>query len=251
MKRALTALSMSFCMYTAIPLPLKAWDEKARPLMLVFFPVVGLFLGLLWYGLAWLGGLFALPKAVFAVVLCLFPYVITGHLHLDGFMDCSDAILSRRSLADKQKILKDPHVGAFAVISLAILFLLSFSFAFSLPETANLKALVFAPMGVRCVSALCVENFLPMNHSQYAQGFDRKNKSVHNGFLSSFLLLALAGAYLTAGPSGLSSALAAAAVCFLSILYARKELSGMSGDVAGYGTVLGEASCLAALLIVI
>ena len=134
MKRALTALAMALSMYTAVPLPLKRWDENSRPLMLVFLPVVGLVLGLLWYGLALLMGVLALPGAVCAALLTLYPYLITGHLHLDGFMDCADAILSRRSLEEKQKILKDPHVGAFAVISLAALFLLGFAIALSAGE---------------------------------------------------------------------------------------------------------------------
>lgn len=251
MKLAVTAFSMALCMYTAIPLPLRGWDERARPLMLVFFPLVGLVVGLLWYGLTLLMGLLKVPNAVFAALLALFPYLITGHLHLDGFMDCSDAIMSRRPLAEKQKILKDPHVGAFAVISLAILFLLTFSFALSLPQGAGLTALIFVPVCVRCVSALCVENLAPLGHSQYAEGFDRSRKAAHNGSLSSFLLLGLGGAFLAGGLAGLLPALGASVLCFLSILYARGQLGGMSGDVAGYGTVLGEAAGLAALLIVI
>lgn len=250
MKLAVTAFSMALCMYTAIPLPLRSWDERARPLMLVFFPLVGLVTGLLWYGLALVMELLRFPSAVFAAALALFPYLITGHLHLDGFMDCSDAILSRRPLADKQRILKDPHVGAFAVISLAALFLLTFSFSFSLPASAELTALIFTPVCVRCVSALCVENLAPLGHSQYAEGFDRSRKAAHNGILSSFLLLGLGGSFLAGGFGGLIPALGASAACFLSIRYASEQLGGMSGDVAGYGTVLGEAAALAALLIV-
>jgi adenosylcobinamide-GDP ribazoletransferase len=249
MKRALTALSMALCMYTALPLPLKRWDEKARPLMLVFLPVVGLVLGLLWYGLALLMGLLALPGAVFAALLALYPYLITGHLHLDGYMDCTDAILSRRSQEEKRRILKDPHVGAFAVISLAALFLLCFAFAFSLPETAELRALIFVPAAVRCVSALCVVNFRPLPGSQYAKGFDRSARLVHTGILGVMLPLSLGAAFLLGGLGAVLPPLTAALACYLGILYARSQLGGMSGDVAGYGTVLGEAAALAAMLI--
>lgn len=249
MKRALTALAMALSMYTAVPLPLKRWDENSRPLMLVFLPVVGLVLGLLWYGLALLMGVLALPGAVCAALLTLYPYLITGHLHLDGFMDCADAILSRRSLEEKQKILKDPHVGAFAVISLAALFLLGFAIALSLPESAELRALIFVPITVRCVSALCVENFCPLSGSQYAEGFDRSAHRAHSGILGVMLPLSLATAFLFGGLGAVLPALAAALACLLGILYARAQLGGMSGDVAGYGTVLGEAAALAAMLI--
>lgn len=249
MKRVLTALSMAFSMFSALPLPLRVWDEKARPLMLVFLPVVGLVLGLLWYGLAQLMRLLVLPGAVFAALLTLYPYLITGHLHLDGYMDCADAILSRRSPEEKRRILKDPHVGAFAVISLAALFLLCFAFAFSLPETAELRALIFVPAAVRCASALCVENFRPLPGSQYAKGFDRSARRVHSGVLGAMLLLSLSAAFLLGGTGAILPLLAAALACLLSILYAKGQLGGMSGDVAGYGTVLGEAAALAAMLL--
>lgn len=52
--------------------------------------------------------------------------IITGMLHLDGFMDVCDAILSRRSKEEKLRILKDSATGAFAVIPLVILFFLQF-----------------------------------------------------------------------------------------------------------------------------
>ena len=58
-------------------------------------------------------------------VLAGWPWLATGFLHLDGFMDSCDAILSRRDLEERRRILKDPHTGSFAVISLVILTILS------------------------------------------------------------------------------------------------------------------------------
>ena len=121
MKRLTTAFFMAWGMFCAIPCPYQRWDERLRPLMLVCFPLLGVLLGGLWSSAAWLiarwGGLGLFGPALLAALPCL----LTGFLHLDGFMDCCDAILSRRPLEERQQILKDSHVGAFAVICVDLL----------------------------------------------------------------------------------------------------------------------------------
>lgn len=251
MKKVFSAFLMALSMYTVFPVPLKKWDEEARPLMLLFLPLTGLLIGALWYGLALIMQMLAFPKALYAAILMIYPYQITGFLHLDGFMDCCDAILSRRTREEKQRILKDPHVGAFAVISLAMLFLLSFACLLSQPETVALEALIFIPASARCISALCVLNLRPMSHSQFAGDFEKRKKRSFSCLVIAFQVILLAGAFVSGGLSAAFSALAASIVCCLGILYARSELGGMSGDVAGYGTVVGEAAALAAMIVFI
>lgn len=251
MKKAFSALGMAFGMYTIIPLPFKKWDKDARSLMLVFLPVVGLVVGALWYGLAGIMRLLDFPVALYAAILTVYPYQITGFIHLDGFMDCSDAILSRRSTEEKQRILKDPHVGAFAVISLAVLFLLCFAFIISQAETEAIETLIFVPACTRCVSALSVLNIKPMAHSQFAGDFGREKKMAYTWILTGLLFLCLAGALAVGGLGTALPTVVAAAGCLVGIFYARSQLGGMSGDVAGYGTVIGEAVGLAAMMIII
>ena len=47
------------------------------------------------------------------------PLLITGGFHVDGFMDTMDAVHSYQPKEKKLEILKDSHIGAFAVIMLA------------------------------------------------------------------------------------------------------------------------------------
>ena len=105
MKRLTTAFFMAWGMFCAIPCPYQRWDERLRPLMLVCFPLLGVLLGGIWSSAAWLiarwGGLGLFGPALLAALPCL----LTGFLHLDGFMDCCDAILSRRPLEERQQIL--------------------------------------------------------------------------------------------------------------------------------------------------
>ncbi|MBR6430626.1 MAG: adenosylcobinamide-GDP ribazoletransferase, partial [Oscillospiraceae bacterium] len=111
MKKVITGFFMSWGMFCAIPCPVKLWDEQARPMMLVCFPILGVLMGAIWTLLGFVlsklqWGLFA------AALMAVAPFLLTGFIHLDGFMDCCDAILSRRDLAERQRIMKDSHTGA-------------------------------------------------------------------------------------------------------------------------------------------
>ena len=64
MKTYLNAFFMCQSMFCAIPAP-QIWDEKAKDKMLLFLPVVGLELGVIWYLLS----LLPLPKLISALVL--------------------------------------------------------------------------------------------------------------------------------------------------------------------------------------
>ena len=54
MKRYLRAYGMCRSMFCAIPSPYQGWEEEARPLMLLFLPLVGLELGIYWALAGWL-----------------------------------------------------------------------------------------------------------------------------------------------------------------------------------------------------
>ena len=85
-------------MFCAIPFPGRLWDEKARGKMLLFLPVVGLEIGLVWAALAWAVRFLKLPALVGGLALCACPFLLTGFIHLDGFMDVTDAVKSWRDL---------------------------------------------------------------------------------------------------------------------------------------------------------
>ena len=107
MKTCFHAFAMAQSMFCYIPSPFRVWDEEARPKMMLFLPVVGLEIGLIWYALAWLCGLLGLPAPITGLVLCAYPYIVTGFLHLDGFMDVVDAVNSWRDLERRRQVLED------------------------------------------------------------------------------------------------------------------------------------------------
>ena len=78
-------------------------------------------------------------------------------------MDCCDAILSRRDLEGRQRILKDSHVGSFAVICLAALFLVQFALFASADLTGRRAGLVLICTVSRLCSALAIFLLPPMD----------------------------------------------------------------------------------------
>ena len=261
------AFFMSLGMFSSIPCPYRPWNEKARHLMLVFLPMVGLVTGLIWYGLYLLADRINIPIQLQTAVLMLYPYLITGFIHLDGFMDTSDAVLSRRPLEEKLRILKDPHAGAFAVISVAVLFIICYGSMSAALEQVHFKqslgisegdpmlALILIPVITRCCSAVAVMAGKPLAHSQYREESDAKKPAAEIIAVCLIGLAAIAGSLLIgAGFYGIEATwsvpvvLAGAVLAYLTALFgAARQLKGVSGDIAGYSLTIAEAFALVML----
>lgn len=228
-------------MFCAIPTPFShVWEDSVRSLMIVMFPFVGTVIGLIWAGAGILTAALSVPVMLAAAIMALIPYLLTGGIHLDGYMDTCDAVFSRRPLEKKREILKDSHVGSFAVVGLAVLMLLAFSAFASVKENINYFALVFICTVSRCCSAIGVSTLRPMGHSEYAGSFQKGISKGNLVVISATLVIALCLSYVVCGISGLVSSLVTAAGYCVFTFYAFKNLDGFSGDVTGFGHTLAE-----------
>lgn len=241
MKTYFHAYAMCQSMFCAIPCPWKVWDPEAKDKMLLFLPLVGLEMGLLWAGLAWLTQLLAVPALFRGLAVSVFPWLVTGFIHLDGFMDVTDAVGSWRSPERRREILKDSHVGSFAVIGIALVLLTQFVLCACVPETGDFRILIFIPALSRCCSALAVTGLPSMQTSQY---FGQKKASGKLWFLGLLLAAILAAGFLLCGRSGFCL-VGCLAGYGLSLRKAYRSLEGMNGDISGYALTLGELSALA------
>ena len=119
------SLLIAFSTYSRIPVPQVEWNEENRRYSMCFFPLVGLVTGLLVWG--WLSLCACLKMGPFlqGAVAALLPLLITGGIHMDGYMDTTDALASWQPQEKRLEILKDSHTGAFAVMGCAGYLLLS------------------------------------------------------------------------------------------------------------------------------
>jgi len=241
MKRLWNAFCMCYSMFTALPCPWRPWDEDARDLMLVCLPIVGALLGLLWAALSTLASMW-LVAPLFAAVTAALPWLLTGFIHLDGYMDTCDAILSWRPLEQRLRILKDVHTGAFAVVGLGLLMLFSYASASALTAD-RLRTLLLIPVVSRCGSAFCVLTLKPIGHSEYAR---TEGKGGQRVAVVAMWAIAMAACWIWLGKPVIALAVETLAYA-LAMLWAYRTLKGVSGDVAGFALTVSECAALMAL----
>jgi len=94
--KMMKGLIMCIQFFTSIPIPYEVpMDRRHINMAIKMFPVLGLLQGFLYGILAYaLIGWTPLSALAIAFIIWLSQVVITGGIHLDGWMDCSDAFFS-------------------------------------------------------------------------------------------------------------------------------------------------------------
>jgi len=239
MKKYFRAFMMSMTMFCAIPMPFHMWNDESRPLMTLFLPFVGTWIGALWALAAYVTGLLGVPALLRAALLCAFPFIVTGGMHLDGFLDVTDAIRSWRDVEERRRILKDPHVGSFAVVDTVLLIMVQYAAFCSLSEDADPLVLILIPTVSRCIAAFCVTALPAIPTSEYSGGYRKGIAASHLIFLAALTVAAALLGFIFLGRYGYVS-VAVTAGYILYMLRAYRSLGGMSGDISGYALTFGE-----------
>lgn len=131
---------------TIIPLPTRREDSPEEiGRSIVYFPLVGLIIGLILAGLNWLLGLF-LPSGVVNGLLIVSLVVISGALHLDGFIDTCDGIAGVKTVEERWRVMHDSRAGAFGIVGGVLLLLVKFISLSNVPDTLLWATLILMPM---------------------------------------------------------------------------------------------------------
>jgi adenosylcobinamide-GDP ribazoletransferase len=110
----------------------------------VFFPIVGIILGLILAGLNYLL-LWLLPAALVNALLVTGLAVLSGGLHLDGLADTMDGMAGHRTPEQRLEIMRDSRIGGFGAIGLGLFFILEYVSLNSIPAHWLPLALILAP----------------------------------------------------------------------------------------------------------
>lgn len=251
MKKYFKGFLMAISMFTVIPLPRYQWDDEGGKNIMKFYPVIGLIVGLIWYGSFRLLNLLGASIMVTAAITLITPFVLTGMLHLDGYMDVCDALLSRRNKEEKLRILKDPHTGAFAVISVVMLFIVNFSGIYTVISNSiqgnsvnniNTSAigLILIPIISRSLMGYLLLSKESMKGSSLGAFFKQGTGKVDRFILLSCLIISSIILVFIFGICGLIMSLAMILASTFLVNKSAKEFDGMSGDSAGYGLIIAE-----------
>lgn len=243
--RLLESLAVALSTYSAIPMPQFEWNRDNMKYAICFLPAVGVICGGALAGWYWVCNASGVDGVVFAALAVCLPLLITGGIHMDGFMDTMDALSSHLSRERKLEILKDPHCGAFAVIYCGMYLLCQFGLFYGIYRQGLVYA--FCPVFIlsRSLSALCAVTMPNARKTGMLCAFTQdteKNKAV-----SAALLVFLAGTAAAVVISPLPGNLGMAAAVFAMLLYrkmALKEFGGATGDTAGFLLQVCELAAL-------
>jgi len=241
---------MSLGMFCNIRLPFYIWDDRLAIHMITTLPLVGLIIGTLWWLCAILLTFLNIPIVLTAAVLCVALFLITGFIHLDGYMDTEDAILSHRPLPDKLRILQDSNAGAFSVVSLCIMFILQFGAMYAALENGKYFAmLIVIAVLSRCCTAVIFISLRHIPQCPYASMLTEKISISHKIFPFIISVTAIALSFLYAGFFGLAISAAVILGYIAAICRVFKSFKGITGDLAGYALVISELCGLIAFAV--
>lgn len=246
MKQFWSGFRVSFALYSKIPMPQTQWTEASMKYALCFLPLIGVIVGgveLLWLLLA---QHLEMDTFLYAAAATAIPVLLTGGIHLDGFTDTCDALSSYAEREKRLEILKDPHVGAFGVMDLAVLLLFQFGLYGQFYQNPVLRwvlALGF-PLA-RCFGGLSVVSLPCAKSSGLAHTFAQaSHRRRVGGILLVQALLLLAGmAFLSLLWTGVLLVVGG----LLLLLFRRvclRVFGGVTGDLAGLCITCGETLVL-------
>jgi adenosylcobinamide-GDP ribazoletransferase len=200
------------------------------------FPIVGALIGGILYGSSWMLDL-VFPEIVRVALLLALWVILTGGLHLDGFLDACDGLLGGYSPESRMEIMRDERVGAFALAGGILLLLLLFGAASSLP--AMTPAWLIAPVLGRWGMTLAIV-FFPYARSRGLGSDFKAHATWRQALIAS--LFSVPFAILVGGIAGSVSLFAALVVMLGVSRFTLRKIPGMTGDIYGAINLLIEAA---------
>ena len=247
--RVIRSFVIAFATYSRIPMPPVEWSEENRKYAMCFFQLVGAVIGAaLWLWLLLCARL-ALGALLRGAVGAVIPLLVTGGIHMDGFMDTTDALASWQPKEKKLEILKDSRVGAFAAMACCAYLLL----AAALLGEATLRdapALALCFVLSRALSAWALVAFHSARPDGMLDSFARTaRRRLVTASSGVYAALCLTGWLLCGVWTALLCAAAAACVALYYRHMAYRQFGGVTGDLAGWFSQITEL-CLTAAVIV-
>lgn len=228
--------------FPALPQRQTSNDDVARSM--VFFPLVGLIIGLILAGAYWVTHLI-MPSSVAGGLVVVLAAVLSGGMHLDGLMDTFDGIGGIRSPETRIKAMKDSRAGAFGVIAAVLLLMMKYLAIAAVPDTTIVFALILMPVLSRWAMVYAIFAHPYANPSGMGtvlkQGADRRR-----------FILATAIALAVALPlfkwAGLVIMLGVWLTALGMSTYLKGKLGGLTGDTYG---AINEAAAVSAIMTVL
>ncbi|MDI6814714.1 MAG: adenosylcobinamide-GDP ribazoletransferase [Dehalococcoidales bacterium] len=217
---------------TIIPLP---WRREVSPeevgRSIGYFPMVGIIIGLILVSLSWLLGLL-LPLSIVNGLLIICLVVISGALHLDGFIDTCDGIAGHKRVEDRWQVMHDSRAGGFGIVGVCCLLLVKYLSLNSIPEPLLMATLVLMPVVSRWAMVYAVFAYPYAKPSGLGKVF-KQEANWHRLAMATFTALVVA--VILAQLSGLAMILGIWVIVMAMAAYLKGKFAGLTGD--NYGAI--------------
>ena len=227
----------------APPLIRRPFTPKEMGRSVGFYPLVGLLIGAFLLGMNYLLGL-VFPSLVRTALVLVIWVLLSGALHLDGFLDACDGLFGGFTPESRLEIMRDERVGAFALAGGVLLLILKFS-ALAALAGHTWNALLLAPVLGRWTMACAVVAF-PYARSQ-GLGRDMKDQATIWDLIQA-TAVAFIAAWFISGITGLAAATVAGISVWGVAAFTLKRIPGLTGDIYGAVNEIVEITCLLTLV---
>lgn len=228
--------------FTRIPGLKVEFSENNTKYLFLFFPLIGLIIGGLTFLFYLLINLFIDETFIKALLLIAFNIIITGGIHLDGFLDSMDAISSHRSKAEKKVIIKDSLLGAFSLINFSVLMIVLFSALYYLIKLDLVFLIIIIPLLSRTFLLFVIKN--SKLESDDLIGFFTSTFILKNSYLIMFIYLIIGLIIvLLFNFSWLVYLIVCALLLLFSFIYLKYyqlHFDKLNGDLCGCFICIGE-----------
>lgn len=242
------SLLMAFSLYSRIPVPQAEWNDRSMRFCICFLPLVGAVIGLVQYGLFRCLDFLQAGPVLRGTFLAFLPVFLSGGIHMDGFLDTCDAIHSWKGPEERLRILKDPHVGAFAVIG-GLLYCLLAAGIWSEAASAQSVSLCLVFVISRSLSAAAALAFPKAKKDGMLR---QETDPAAKGAVTAMAAVSAAAAalmILSGGLPGLCGVIASLAMLAFYYKTASGLFGGTTGDLAGWFLQLCELVSAAAIVL--
>ena len=227
--------------FTTIPIKVGAMiEEKEFYKGLLYFPLVGLVIGVFNYLFFYLSS-FLGEDAIAIAIYLLSNTLITGALHIDGLADTCDGLLSSRGKEQMLEIMRDSRIGANGVIAIIMDFFMRFLLILYItPRLRNLAIILGPVLGKGALLFLIGTSPYGRKTGVGSLFYDEKSRPrIALGLLVTVFIVYLAAPY---------EFLLALILCFGILVIYRyfvlNKIAGMTGDTLGAANEIIEISFL-------
>ena len=234
MKNLFESMLIAFSMYSKIPMPKVEWNEKNMKYAMCFFPMIGIVIGVCVQIIGTLLIKSTFGSLFFSVIMTLLPIMITGGIHLDGFLDTMDALSSWGDKEKKLQILKDSNSGAFAIIGMGCYLLCNIAL-WSEVSVEMLPLISCTYVLSRALSGYSVVTFQTAKNSGLAKTFQDAAQKNRVKITMYCWIVTNTGCMLVYNLKNAITMFVAGALFFQYYKYlCKKQFGGITGDLAGY-----------------